>query len=90
MWVWDCRPWQNLRSQWHRQGLEGIVNFYYRRLKPECPDDYTDKAVAAGCWPPPEVSDNINTAEVGKLGLNPDEEAAIVAFLKALSDGYQP
>ena len=72
--------------------LEGIVNFYNTRdVKPECPDDYTQaQALAAGCWPAPEVSANVNTAELGNLGLSPDEEAAIVAFLKALSDGYQP
>jgi hypothetical protein len=33
---------------------------------------------------------NINTAELGNLGLTADEEAAIVAFMKTLSDGYMP
>ena len=28
--------------------------------------------------------------ELGDLGLSPEDEAAIVAFLKALSDGYTP
>jgi hypothetical protein len=28
--------------------------------------------------------------ELGDLGLTPTEEADIVAFLKTLSDGYQP
>ena len=72
--------------------LEGIVNFYNTRdVKPACPDAYTEaQALAAGCWPAPEVPANVNTAELGNLGLSPDEEAAIVAFLKALSDGYQP
>ena len=37
---------------------------------------------------PPEVGDNINTAEMGNLGLNHGEELAIVAFLEILSDGY--
>jgi hypothetical protein len=36
------------------------------------------------------VAANVNTAELGNLGLTPDEEAAIVAFLKTLSDGYTP
>jgi cytochrome c peroxidase len=36
------------------------------------------------------VSDNLNTAEMGDLGLKPREEAAIVAFMKSLSDGYIP
>jgi hypothetical protein len=36
------------------------------------------------------VADNINTAEMGNLGLNHVEELAIVAFLSTLSDGYMP
>jgi len=31
---------------------------------------------------------NVNSDELGDLGLTPEEEAAIVAFLKTLSDGY--
>jgi len=31
-----------------------------------------------------------NTDELGNLGLSSEEEAAIVAFLKALSDGFPP
>ena len=42
------------------------------------------------CWPAPEVAENVNTDELGDLGLTRTEEAAIVAFLKTLSDGYQP
>jgi cytochrome c peroxidase len=41
-------------------------------------------------WPAPEVAENINTDELGNLGLTADEEAAIVAFMKTLSDGYVP
>jgi cytochrome c peroxidase len=72
--------------------LEGIVHFYNTRdVKPVCPGPYTEaEALAADCWPAPEVAANVNTAELGDLGLTPDEEAAIVAFLKALSDGYVP
>jgi cytochrome c peroxidase len=70
--------------------LQGIVHFYNTRdVKPTCPDAYTEaEALAAGCWPPPEVLENVNTTELGDLGLTPEEEAAIVAFLKTLSDGY--
>ncbi|MES1219337.1 MAG: cytochrome c peroxidase [Bacteroidota bacterium] len=39
-------------------------------------------------WPPPEVAQNVNTEELGNLGLTAQEELAIVAFLKTLSDGY--
>jgi cytochrome c peroxidase len=72
--------------------LEGIVNFYNTRdVKDVCPGPYTEaEALAANCWPEPEVAENVNTDELGDLGLTPDEEAAIVAFLKTLSDGYLP
>ena len=33
---------------------------------------------------------NVNTDELGDLGLTAAEEAALVAFLMTLSDGYQP
>jgi hypothetical protein len=36
------------------------------------------------------VAVNINTTEVGNLGLNHGEELAIAAYLKTLSDGYMP
>jgi cytochrome c peroxidase len=74
------------------KSLEGIVHFYNTRdVKPECPGMYTEaEALAADCWPAPEVSENVNTDELGDLGLSPDEEAAIVAYLRALSDGYIP
>jgi cytochrome c peroxidase len=39
-------------------------------------------------WPAPEVSANVNSDELGNLGLTDAEENAIVAFLKTLSDGY--
>ena len=70
--------------------LEGIVHFYNTRdVKPPCPGLYTEsEALAAGCWPPPEVAENINSDELGDLGLTSEEEAAIVAFMKTLSDGY--
>jgi hypothetical protein len=32
----------------------------------------------------------VNTSELGDLGLTLEEEAAIVAFLKTLSDGFLP
>ena len=40
-------------------------------------------------WPPPEVADNVNTDELGDLGLTGFEEKAIVMFMKTLSDGYK-
>jgi cytochrome c peroxidase len=72
--------------------LEGIVHFYNTRdVKPVCPGAFTEaEALAANCWPSPEVADNVNTDELGDLGLTTEEEAAVVAFLKTLSDGYVP
>jgi cytochrome c peroxidase len=40
------------------------------------------------CWPAPEDPENENTRQLGNLGLSDEEENAIVAFLKTLSDGY--
>jgi cytochrome c peroxidase len=74
------------------KSLKGIVHFYNTRdVKPVCPGDYTEaEAMAADCWPPPEVPQNVNTSELGTLGLTPDEEAAIIEFMKTLSDGFVP
>lgn len=49
---------------------------------------YCATILGVDCWPRPEVAANVNNAELGNLGLSPDEEAAIVAFLKTLSDGF--
>ena len=56
------------------KSLEDIVHFYNTRdVLP---------------WPPPEVAVNVNTSELGDLGLTASEEADLVAFLRTLSDGY--
>ena len=92
----DLRPSEDFVKAFGHNGyfktLEGIVHFYNSRdVKPECPGDYTEaQALAADCWPAPEVAENVNKDELGDLGLTPDEEAAIVAFLKTLSDGFMP
>ena len=57
------------------KSLEEVVHFYNTR-------DVED-------WPPPEVSMNVNTDELGDLGLTAKEEAAIVTFMETLSDGYK-
>jgi cytochrome c peroxidase len=90
----DLRPDDDFVKAFGHNGyfksLEGIVHFYNTRdVLDVCPGPYTEaEALAANCWPAPEVAENINTAELGDLGLTPKEEAAIVAFLKTLSDGY--
>ena len=35
------------------------------------------------------MAENVNTDELGNLGLTNEEEDAIVAFLMTLSDGYK-
>ena len=44
------------------------------------------EALARGCWPAPEVAANVNHDELGDLRLTRAEEAAIVAFLRTLTD----
>ena len=58
------------------KSLEEFVHFYNTRdVEP---------------WPAPEIPLNINTSELGNLGLTSQEEADLVAFMKTLTDGYQP
>ena len=57
------------------KSLKEVVHFYNTR-------DVED-------WPPPEVPDNVNMSELGDLGLSDEEEDAIVAFLRTLSDGFK-
>lgn len=88
----DKRPSSAVTKAFSHNGyfksLEQIVHFYNtRNVKPTCPGPYTaDEAMAADCWPAPEVAVNVNSDELGNLGLTAAEEAAIVAFMKTLSD----
>ncbi len=43
-----------------------------------------------GPWPAPEVPRNVNREELGDLGLTEQEVDDIVAFLRTLTDGYEP
>ena len=65
------------------------LDFYNSRdVKPRCKDRFTDAstAQALGCWPEPEVAQNLNKTELGNLGLTVQEQADLVSFLKTLSD----
>jgi cytochrome c peroxidase len=91
----DKRPYPELVKAYGHNGyfksLEQIVHFYNTRdVKPACADNFTrvEEALAQGCWPQAEVPVNVNTAELGDLKLTAAQEAAIVAFMKTLSDGY--
>jgi cytochrome c peroxidase len=55
-----------------------------------CDDPFTTAADAMdnGCWPEAEFTESVNDDELGNLKLSDEQEDAIVAFLKTLSDGY--
>lgn len=57
------------------KSLKEVVHFYNTRDVEE--------------WPAPEVDENVNTDELGDLGLTSEEEDAIVAFMNTLSDGFK-
>lgn len=92
----DLRPSNDFIKDYGHNGyfksLWAIVHFYNTRdVLATCPGDYTEaQALAANCWPAPEVAENLNRAELGNLGLTHTEEEAIVAFLRTLSDGFRP
>jgi len=75
----DLRPGEGFAKAYMHNGalktLEEVVAFY----------DERDAMIASGTVVP-EVWENMNTSELGNLGLTSDEEAALVAFLKTLSD----
>jgi cytochrome c peroxidase len=92
----DKRPAPGFPKAYTHNGyfksLAGLVHFYNTRDKlRRCPGDFTEpQALAHHCWPAPEQPRNLNTAELGNLGLSPAEEAAVVAFLHTLTDEDLP
>ncbi len=68
--------------------LRGVVAFYNDRdVRPACKGDVSEAdALARGCWPKPEIRRNLNTDEMGKLGLSEQEIDDIVAFMLTLND----
>jgi cytochrome c peroxidase len=88
----DKRPYPAfVKSYMHNgyfTGLKDVVHFYNTRdVLPRCaPNDPGEKI---SCWPAPEVAANMNTRQLGNLGLSEDDENAIVAFMKTLTDGYE-
>lgn len=56
------------------KSLKDIVHFYNTR------------DIVSANWPQPEIKENVNTTDLGNLGLTEDEEEAIVTFMKTLSD----
>jgi cytochrome c peroxidase len=74
----DLKPTPNFVKTYMHNGvfksLKEVVHFYNARDN--------------GKFPPPEVKANLNTDELGNLGLTDEEENAIVDFLKTLNDHF--
>jgi len=88
----DKRPRPDFVKAYMHNGyfksLKEVVHFYNTRdvLRRCAPNDPGEKVT---CWPAPEQPANVNTTQMGHLGLTNADEDAIVAFLKTLSDGYE-
>jgi len=87
----DARPDESFVKAYMHNGyfknLKDVVHFYNTRdTLPRCaPNDPGEKV---SCWPAPEYPENLNTRQLGNLGLSDEEEDAIVVFMKTLTDGY--
>jgi cytochrome c peroxidase len=68
--------------------LDDIVHFYNTRDVLKKVKDNNSPEFAKTAWAPPEIASNMNTTQIGNLGLSIIEEKAIVAFLKTLTDDY--
>jgi cytochrome c peroxidase len=92
----DKRPDQDFIKAYAHNGwfksLESIVHFYNTRdVLPRCDGVMTEKdALKNNCWPAPEVDQNVFPPGrfIGNIGLTPEDEADIVAYLKTLTDTY--
>jgi cytochrome c peroxidase len=75
------------------KSLEQVVHFYNTATtKPSCLQSglSAEQAIANDCWPAPETPSALPlTGLVGDLGLTAQEEAALVAYLKTLTDTQQ-
>lgn len=79
------------------KSLESIVHFYNTAaIKTKCPEDVTTAkdALAQNCWPAPEhpatAVPTVFPILIGNLRLTPEDEAAIVAYLKTFTDTETP
>ena len=79
------------------KSLKQLVHFYNTRdafpigfgfpvTSGHCPPGTVERVT---CWPQPEVPNNIDMT-TGDLGLTDTEENQIVAFMRTLTDGYNP
>lgn len=74
----DKRPYENFTKAFFHNGfftdLKELVRFYNTR------------DVKNAGWGPPEIAENVNSEELGDLGLTSEEEDLIVLFMQTLSD----
>ena len=88
----DQRPRPDFVKAYMHNGyfksLTEVVHFYNTRdTLRRCSQG--DPGEKVSCWPAPEDSRNLNKRQLGNLGLTSQEEDAIVAFLKTLTDQYK-
>jgi len=90
----DLRPDNKAVKAYGHNGyfksLQSTVHFYNTRDVLGPCDMQNNPKEGQNCWPAPEVTVNVNSVELGNLGLKQLEEDALVEFLKTLSDGYKP
>lgn len=88
----DKRPRRDFVKAYMHNGylksLKEVVHFYNTRDTLGRCKGGKDPGEKVSCWPAPEVPRNLNKT-VGKLGLTDKEEDQVVAFLRALTDGYR-
>jgi cytochrome c peroxidase len=88
----DRRPYPAAPKSYMHNGvfksLDEVVHFYNTRDVLALCAGPADPGFGTTCWPAPEIAANVNTAELGDLGLSFADEQAIVAFMKTLTDGY--
>jgi cytochrome c peroxidase len=89
----DKRPRPDFVKAYMHNGylksLKEVVHFYNTRDSLGVCKGAKDPREKVGCWPTPEVRQNVNKT-IGRLGLSGREEDQIVAFLQTLTDGYRP
>jgi len=88
----DMRPKPDFVKAYMHNGyfksLKEVTHFYNTRdVLPKCKSG--DPGEKLTCWPPPENPANLNRKQLGDLQLSDQEEDAIVAFLRTLTDDYK-
>jgi cytochrome c peroxidase len=72
------------------QTLDEVMLFYNESQDRQCYPETTILQRPITCWPIQEVTENLETNDVGFLSRSQQDLDDIVAFLNTLTDGYQP